>query len=55
MIISLAKKRAGLYASRAFVCNLAFVIFLSFSHSLGVGGRLRIVIVALPVTYHVAH
>ena len=30
MINSLAKKRAGLYASRAFECNLAFVFFFFF-------------------------
>ena len=37
-----------IYASRAFVCLSRMRYFLSFSLLLGVGSRLRIVIVTLP-------
>ena len=40
--------KAGLYASRAFVCLFARVSFCPFSLPLGVGCWLRVVIVALP-------
>ena len=48
VIPSLGKDGAGLCASRAFVLLFLLVSFCHFSLSLGVGGWLRFVIVALP-------
>ena len=51
VITSLGEEGAGLCASRAFVC-FVHVSFCHFSLSLGVGGRLQFVIVALPGLFY---
>ena len=48
VITSLGEERAGLYASRAFLCFSFMSYFLSLSLPLGVKSWLRLVIVALP-------
>ena len=48
VITSFGEERADLYASCAFVCLSCIRSILSISHSLGVWGWLRLVIVTLP-------
>ena len=52
LITSLGEEGAGLCASRTFNCVFCACIFLSFSLPLGVGGWLRLVIVAYPSPFY---